>query len=98
MSLIVDIKVVPSSGKQKCILDKSGKLKCYLKSPPEKGLANLELVKYLSKALSISQNYIEIIAGLTSRNKRLKIEMDLTFLELLSLLDIQIQTNFFEIK
>lgn len=96
--LIIDIKVAPNSGKQKAILDKSGKLKCYLKSQPEKGLANAELIKFLSKALSIAQNDLEIIAGLTSRNKRLKIQTNLNFEQLLSLLGIQIQTNLFGVK
>jgi len=45
MSLVFDLKVVPRSGRNKWVLDKSGKLKCYLKSPPEKGLANKELIK-----------------------------------------------------
>jgi uncharacterized protein (TIGR00251 family) len=99
--LIIDIKVAPNSGKQKAILDKTGKLKCYLKSPPERGLANSELIKFLSKSLSISQNDIEITAGLASRNKRLKIQTDLTFEQLINLLGIvteDIQINLFEVK
>ena len=39
MSLVIEIKVFPSSGRQKFVIDKSGKLKCYLKNPPEKGKA-----------------------------------------------------------
>ncbi len=96
--LIIDVKVVPSSGKQKAVLDKAGKLKCYLKSPPEKGLANAELIKFFSKALSIPQDYIEIIVGLQSRNKRLKIQTNLKFEQILSLFDIEMQTNLFGVK
>ncbi len=96
--LILDIKVAPSSGKQKCILDKSGKLKCYLKSPPERGLANSELIKFFSKILSITQNDIEIIAGLTSRNKRLKIQTNLNLEQLLNLCGFDKQINLFEVK
>lgn len=96
--LIMEIKVVPNSSKQKCILDKSGKLKCYLKNPPEKGLANLELIKFFSKSLSLSQKNIEIISGLTSRNKRLKIQTHLNFTQLLAILNIETQMNLFGVK
>ncbi|MDR3646860.1 MAG: DUF167 domain-containing protein [Candidatus Babeliales bacterium] len=96
--LIIDLKVVPNSGKLKAILDKAGKLKCYLKSPPEKGLANAELIKFFSKALSISQNDIEIVAGATSRNKRLKIETNLNLEQVLGLFDIEQQITLFGVK
>ncbi len=98
MALIIDVKVLPSSGKQKVILDKSGKLKFYLKSLPEKGLANAELIKIFAKKLSISQNDIDIIAGLQSRNKILKIKTNLNFEQLLSFFDIAVQTNLFGAK
>lgn len=91
MALIVDIKVIPNFGKQKFILDKSGKLKCYLKSIPEKGKANLELIKLMSKKLSLSKNDIEIIQGMASRSKRLKINLNVSFDELVSKLGIEKQ-------
>lgn len=81
MSLIVEIKVVPSSGKQALRKDSSGLLKCYLKSAPEGGKANAELIKFLSKKLRIPQNQITITSGATSRKKRLKIETSLTLEE-----------------
>lgn len=74
MPLFINIKAVPSSGKQGCAFDKSGTLKCYLKSAPEGGKANAELIKYLSKKLKVPQNEISIVGGTTSRKKRLKIE------------------------
>ena len=72
--ITIDIKVVPSSGKQLCTSDKSGKIKCYVKSPPERGKANQELVKFLSKKLGLPQENVYIISGETSRNKRMRIE------------------------
>lgn len=96
MPLIIDIKVVPRSGKNKWMLDKSGQLKCYLKSPPEKGLANKELIKLLAKALSIPQKEITIVFGAASRNKRLKISVDITFEQLLAFLKIEKQQSLFE--
>ncbi|MFC1842257.1 DUF167 domain-containing protein [Candidatus Dependentiae bacterium] len=89
VAIIIDVKVVPSSGRNKWVLDKSGRLKCYLKSPPEKGLANKELIKLLTKALKITIADVQIISGATSRNKRLKVLSDLVFEEILDALGLQ---------
>lgn len=91
--LIIEVKVVPSSGKSGCILDKSGRLKCYLKSPPERNEANTELVKLFAKALKLTQNEVEIISGATSKSKRLKILKVITEDELLAHLGIQRQLS-----
>ena len=90
MALVLDISVVPASGQQKLMIDTQGRLKCYLKSPPEKGKANAELVKFMSKSLGYPQDDVEIIGGEISRKKRLKIHKDITydqFKELLGLAD-----------
>lgn len=90
MALVVDITVIPASGQQKIIIDVQGRLKCYVKSVPEKGRANTELVKFLSKSLGYLQNDLEIISGHISRKKRLKIHKQLTydqFKQLLGLAD-----------
>jgi uncharacterized protein (TIGR00251 family) len=79
MALILEIKVVPQSGKSCFELDKKGDLKGFLKSAPEKGAANKELIKLFSKQLKIPQNDIEIIAGLTLRKKRIKLHVELTY-------------------
>jgi len=78
MALTLKIKVMPNSGKTGWQQDKNGILKCFLKSLPEKGAANKELIKNLAKILKLPQNDIEILTGLTSRNKTLKIHTDLT--------------------
>jgi uncharacterized protein (TIGR00251 family) len=90
MALVLDISVVPASGQQKVMIDTQGRLKCCLKSAPEKGRANAELVKFISKSLGCPQEDVEIIGGEISRKKRLKIHRDLTydqFKELLGLAD-----------
>ncbi len=78
MPLIIDIKVTPSAGRQAWALDKNGGIKCYLKSPPEKGLANKELIKTIAKAVGVSQDKVEILTGETSRTKRIKIAAEMT--------------------
>jgi uncharacterized protein len=83
MSLTVEIKVIPSSGRQKLILTEPNKFKCYIKSQPEKGKANDEIIKFISKKLSIPQNSIVILSGKTSRNKKIKISLDITYKDFL---------------
>lgn len=89
MPLIIDIKAIPSSGRQKFVLDKSRNIKCYLKNQPEKGKANTELIKFLSKKLGIPQNKITIFSGKTSQKKRIKIDNKLTLDQLCIQLDIK---------
>jgi len=96
MSTILEIKVIPRSGRNKWILDQTGILKCYLKRPPERGLANKELIKILAKALSIKQSDIQIVSGATGRKKRLKIAANISFDQILSFLGIERQIGLFD--
>lgn len=95
MALIFDVKVIPSSGKNDWVLNKEGQLKCYLKSPPENGLANKELIKIIAKQLHIPQQEVSIIAGKTSRRKKIQIQQDLTYEQLLHKLGIEQQMSMF---
>ncbi|MFC1616033.1 DUF167 domain-containing protein [Patescibacteria group bacterium] len=44
-----------------------------MKAAPEKGKANAELIKFLSKNLGISKSQISIISGKTDQLKLIKI-------------------------
>ena len=72
--MMIELKVVPSSGKQEINLNKNFEFKVHLKNPPEGGKANVELVKFLSKKLKLPQENISIILGKTERKKKIKIE------------------------
>jgi uncharacterized protein (TIGR00251 family) len=93
MSVQLVVKVAPSSGRQAWSVDKAGQLKCYLKSPPEKGLANKELVKLLASALKVSQDCVSIVGGLTSRTKRILIQTTMTLPEVEAILGIERQQS-----
>lgn len=93
MAFVFQVKVVPRSGKNGWQLDKANRLKCYLKSPPERGEANDELIKIIAKALKIKIGDVQIISGASSRDKLIKISIDLTFETLLSLLGIEQQLS-----
>ena len=91
MAVIIEVKVAPSSGRQQCIIDKSGTLKCYLKSPPEHGKANQELIKMIAKALNIPQIDVQIIVGETTRNKKININKNVTVNQVIAALGIEQQ-------
>lgn len=86
MFQFLEIKVVPSSGRSGFKMDKNGTLKCFLKSAPKKGEANVELFKILSKALSLPSANLNLLSGQTSRKKRVKINTNLSDAEILELL------------
>jgi uncharacterized protein (TIGR00251 family) len=44
-----------------------------IRSPPERGRANRELVKKLAAHFAVSENRIRIISGLTSRKKLVEV-------------------------
>ncbi|MEA2071466.1 MAG: DUF167 domain-containing protein [Asgard group archaeon] len=70
--LILSVVVKPNSPQQKISLDYSGEhLFVFLTSPPQKGKANKELIKYFSKILKVSSSQISLIAGQTSQDKYL---------------------------
>lgn len=95
MAFMVEVKVIPSSGRNAWQLESTGQLKCFLKSAPEKGLANQELLKLLAKALDIPQSRVILVKGATHRTKLVKIDDELTFDQLLKALRIERQQSLF---
>lgn len=61
----VKIKVIPHAGRTE-LKEEDGKLKLYLKSAPEKGKANAEMIKYFKKEYKLS---VRIKSGKSSREK-----------------------------
>lgn len=93
MAVIIECKVIPGSGQQKFIRDKSGILKCFLKSPPEKGKANDELIKFISSLLKIQSHLVTIVQGHTVRKKKVKIETQASLTDVLARCGIDTQTS-----
>lgn len=74
--MLLNIKVFPGAKNQEVKKQESllGDLwKVYLKSKPEKGKANKELIDFLSEKFKVSKSEIVILKGKTSRNKIIKI-------------------------
>ena len=67
---IVHLVIKPNSRKQELVYDfATNSITIFVKSPPEKGKANRELLKFLAKYFEKSTNKIHLIAGKTSRDK-----------------------------
>ena len=66
------VKVIANSSKQD-VKEENGILKVHLKSIPQKGKANGELIEVLSEHFGIKKGQINIIKGLRSNIKEVEI-------------------------
>lgn len=73
---VLQVKVKPNSKKQSVQTLADGSFLVHLKSPPVDGKANEELIKLLAKEFNIAKSSIQIKSGLTSRQKRIEINLD----------------------
>ncbi len=72
--MIVKVIVTPNARKDEIIGFQEDALKVKLHATPEKGKANDKLIEFLSKELGIPKSKIKILAGHTSRRKKLEIQ------------------------
>lgn len=68
----IKLKVIPKSGKRS-VEPRDDGWRIYLKSLPEDGKANAELIRILAKFLKVTQSHISILKGHTSKNKTVDI-------------------------
>lgn len=73
------IKVIPKSSKNEVVeimKDDSGEetIKIRINATPEKGKANQELIKFLSKEMDVPKSNISIISGKSDQIKLIKIK------------------------
>ena len=71
----VTIEVLASAGSSVSMVRgiHGGALKVAVRAAPEKGKANAEIEEVLAKFFSVAKNQVEVIAGQTSRNKRVRV-------------------------
>lgn len=71
------VTVLPRSSKNEVvdevIAENCNYIKVKLKAPPVKGEANAELIKFLAKKYGVSKSRVEIVRGLTSKEKLVRI-------------------------
>jgi uncharacterized protein len=65
----IAIKVIPKASKNEVVGWKDDVLNVRLTAVPEKGKANADLIRLLSKYFKVPKSAITIVKGETSRNK-----------------------------
>ena len=66
--------IQPRASKNEISGEMNGALKIRLTSPPVEGAANRACIKFLAKRLGISAGRVDIVGGLTSKMKIIRIE------------------------
>ena len=74
MTATIDILVQPRASRAKLGPMHDGRLKVAVTAPPVDGEANAAVVEVLAKALGVPRRQVEVIAGLSSRRKTVRIE------------------------
>ena len=73
MQCTIAIKVIPNSSRSEISGWLGEKLKIKVSAQPEKGKANISVIKVLSEALNIREEFINILSGSTSQRKTVEI-------------------------
>ena len=72
--LVLSCYIQPGSSRDAIAGIHGGRLKVQINSPPVDGKANERLVKFMAKTLGVSKSQVEILKGLSSRQKTLRIK------------------------
>ena len=65
------LRVQPGARKNGVKGEQAGALKLAVTAPPEDGRANAAVIELLAKLLDVKRSQLEIVSGLTSRNKKM---------------------------
>jgi hypothetical protein len=69
----IKINLVPRSSRNQLVSCTGDQLKIKITAPPVDGRANQALIAFLAKQLGIAKSRVELVAGETSKQKRIKI-------------------------
>jgi hypothetical protein len=72
--MILEVKITPNSSKNEILRWEENRLVIKIHGIPEKGKVNEILIEFLSNKLKVSKSQIKIVAGQTSRLKKLNIQ------------------------
>jgi uncharacterized protein YggU (UPF0235/DUF167 family) len=73
---MVSVRVTTGSGNPRVEEEPGGSYLVYVSASPERGKANAELLKAISRHLGVPKGSISIVRGRTSREKMLRIDSD----------------------
>jgi uncharacterized protein len=71
--MVINVRVVANAKKEVIIKDDAS-YRAYLNAPAIEGKANKALVKLLARSFAVSKSKIEIIRGLKSRDKVVRVD------------------------
>jgi len=72
-AVIFSLRVSPGAAKTRVLGEYAGALKLPVAAPPEKGKANKAVIAFLAAALGVRKADVEVVAGETSRDKRVAV-------------------------
>lgn len=70
---MLPVRAVPNASRDEVIGWETGELKVKVRAVPEDGKANKALLRFLSKQTGCSRSALELVAGSTSRHKRIAV-------------------------
>lgn len=73
--VVITVKVVPRASRSEVVGEVDGVLKVRIAAPPVDGAANEELIKVLAKKFGVAKSKVSVVSGLSSRNKRVRVEL-----------------------
>jgi uncharacterized protein (TIGR00251 family) len=72
-SVTFRVRVAPRASKSAAAGEHDGALKVRVAAPPVDGAANEELARFLARALGVPGSAVEIVSGLASRGKLVRV-------------------------
>ncbi len=70
--MILKVRVVPKASRE-MVKEEHARLKVYLTSPAQEGLANAQLIKVLAKHLKVKKYRLRITQGEKARDKSVEV-------------------------
>ena len=67
---VLPVRAQPGARKAGVLGEQAGALKVAVTAPPEDGRANKALLEVLREALGLKRSQVELLSGVTSRDKR----------------------------
>ena len=71
--VLFDVRVVPRASKSEIVGTHDDALKVRIAAPPVDDAANAELIKLLAKSFGVSKSEVEIVFGMSSKTKRVRV-------------------------
>jgi len=71
---VFKVRVTPRSAKNRVEGIRLGALRLRVQAPPVEGAANAAVVEYFSEALGVSKSSLEVVRGLSSRTKWVRVQ------------------------